>query len=113
MGRDFPMVKTPLGIVAAVLNRGICPHVTFLPRLQATFLVGEGHDMNRGDRGSKTLLVKSGQGLSQRRKAAKVRTGDGVYQQSLGDSVGKVPPSSGNAGSYLPQAGVWHRQTPT
>ena len=29
-----------------------------------------------------TLMVKSGQGLAQRRKAAKVRTGDGVYQQS-------------------------------
>jgi hypothetical protein len=43
MGRDFPMTKAPLGNVAAVFHRGICPFVTFLPRLQATILAGEGH----------------------------------------------------------------------
>jgi len=47
----FSRTRTPLGIVAAVCNRGICPHVTFLPRLQATLLVGEEHHMNRGNRG--------------------------------------------------------------
>ena len=50
------MARTPLGIVAAVCNRGICPHVTFLPRLQATLLVGDGHHMNRGYNGSRPLL---------------------------------------------------------
>ena len=44
----FSRKRTPLGIVAAVFNRWICPLVTFFPRLQATLLVGEGHYINRG-----------------------------------------------------------------
>jgi len=43
-------------IVAAVWNRWISPHVTFLPRLHATLLVGEGQHINRGDRSFKPLL---------------------------------------------------------
>ena len=43
----FSRKRTPLGIVAAVCNRWICPLVTFFPRLQTTLLVGEGHDINR------------------------------------------------------------------
>ena len=50
----------------------------------------------------KTLLVKSGQGLAQRRKAAKVRTGDGGSQQS---------PTRGEEGRPKPRSldgrGVW------
>jgi hypothetical protein len=56
MWRDFPLARTPLGIVTAVFNRGICPYVTFLLRLQATIPIGEGHYMKLDYSGYKPLL---------------------------------------------------------
>jgi hypothetical protein len=56
MWRDFLLARTPLGIVAAVFNRRIFPHVTFLLRLQATILVGAEHHMEWGYSGYKPLL---------------------------------------------------------
>ncbi len=56
MWRDFLLARTPLGIVAAVFNRWIFPHVTFLLRLQATILVGAEHHMEWGYSGYKPLL---------------------------------------------------------
>ena len=37
------MARTLLGTVAVVLNRWICPHVTFLPRLQAVTVQKSGN----------------------------------------------------------------------